>query len=589
MRSLDSCCALAATFVSFAVHATAQTATTPRNPTWPYQNFTTEPSLQPPVLEISKNESQCKLSPGYLLFSPAGNSMWQKAPLIMTDEGELVWNGPKYFNGFNFGVQKYKGEAVLVGWNGTTFREPVGRGQGSVYIWDRHYQLMFNVTLNDTNLKEIAPFSDGVSTTFLNNNGTFYDSEVDLHDHYITEEGTIVVLGNNVTQRDLRSVQNEAGEPGPKDGWVVDAQVYEIDIETNKVIFAWRSLDHLDQLPFSASVYPLGSEGFDGTSQNRSWGYFHPNAVVPFTPYQGSREKGYIISSRYLSSGIAVDHAGQVLWRVRGWDSSMDRPLEQHTLDTASIEASFRYQHDIRVVSGTEQYDTKGSLSSVDLRFFDNHNNPIDSNKTASSGKTVALDFKAMTYSLKERSESPSRPVFATAQGSHARLPNANAFNGYGWVPVMQEFSPNGDLLATIQFGATPKNATTFFSSQPSSVTLSYRAFKQQWRGCPTQRPSVVIQDTVQGQAGHGSTIFISWNGATEVEAWEVYGGIASEHFIQKVEKKGFETVAKLQEPAEFVRVKPVLRKGSLEFCGQSEEEVESDKVFVHRTPPSGA
>ena len=92
MRASDLCLALAATVATTVPLAKAQASTTPAKiATWPYQNFTTEPELQPPVLEIWKDESQCKLSDGYLLFSPAGNKMWQRAPIIMTDDGELVW------------------------------------------------------------------------------------------------------------------------------------------------------------------------------------------------------------------------------------------------------------------------------------------------------------------------------------------------------------------------------------------------------------------------------------------------------------------------------------------------------------------
>lgn len=97
--------------------------------------------------------------------------------------------------------------------------------------------------------------------------GITYPSNIDLHELQITANGSLLVTANNVTQADLTSVG------GPKHGWVVDCLVYEIDIATNEVLFKWSSLDHLDQLPFSDSLYPLGSEGFNGKNQSLAWGY----------------------------------------------------------------------------------------------------------------------------------------------------------------------------------------------------------------------------------------------------------------------------------------------------------------------------
>lgn len=82
-----------------------------------------------------------------------------------------------------------------------------------------------------------------------------------MHEHYVTPDGTLLALAYNVTQADLTSVK------GPKDGWVVEGQVYEIDIETDEVLLVWKSLKHLDKLPFTDSLYPLGSEGYDGKKQ----------------------------------------------------------------------------------------------------------------------------------------------------------------------------------------------------------------------------------------------------------------------------------------------------------------------------------
>lgn len=116
----------------------------------------------------------------------------------------------------------------------------------------------------------------------------------------------MLVTANNVTTADVSSIGV------PTNGWVVAGLVYEIDIATNDVLFSWDSLDHLDQLPFSDSLYPLGTEGFSGKNQSLAWGYFHINSVTEY----GS---GYLISSRYFCSAIAIDASdGSVVWRLSG-------------------------------------------------------------------------------------------------------------------------------------------------------------------------------------------------------------------------------------------------------------------------------
>ncbi|KAK4505175.1 hypothetical protein PRZ48_003138 [Zasmidium cellare] len=420
---------------------------------WPSQNFTSVPEFHPPVLEITAPEQASK--DGYLFFNPGGPAADQVAPLIMDSDGELVWNGPPGLFTFNFGVQQYRGEDVLVFWNGTRFPEPKGRGHGNVYIWNKHYEQIANISLPGN---------------FLEFNGERYPSNIDLHEHYITGNGTILVLAYNITMADLRSVG------GLAEGWVVEGQVYEIDIETNEVLFTWNSLEHLDKLPFTDSLYPLGSEGYDGKTQENAWGYFHHNAVTPFTD-------GYIISSRYFCSAIAISREGEVLWVLQGRDGG-DFQLEGN--------ASFCYQHDIRVLSSS--LDANNSLASLTISMHDNANSPIDKNKIPTSGKIFDIDLASKTATQTHRYLNTSGLIYGTAQGSHQRMTNGNIFEGAGYVPVMEEFSPDGTPLCRWTFG-TPIRTTEggFLSPEPENVVLSYRAYKQTWVGCPRTTPDVVL------------------------------------------------------------------------------------------------
>ena len=62
---------------------------------WPHLTFQTEPDFTPPQLSITKTGDT---SPGVMLFAPSagvyGEGGAEDAAMIMTDEGDLVWQAP---------------------------------------------------------------------------------------------------------------------------------------------------------------------------------------------------------------------------------------------------------------------------------------------------------------------------------------------------------------------------------------------------------------------------------------------------------------------------------------------------------------
>ncbi|KAF2764692.1 hypothetical protein EJ03DRAFT_339586 [Teratosphaeria nubilosa] len=502
------------------------------NASWPYYTYKTSP-YQPPVLSITPNPPTSP-SPTYLFLAPDGPYPHQVAPLIYTPTGDPIWNGEPHQHAFAFGVQTYRGEKVLVSWNGTNYREPIGRGYGYVYLRDKHYDIIHNITLPGPFLSQLP--------------NTTYGSNIDLHEIFITEHGTLLITANNVTQTDLTSVG------GPPNGWIVEAQFYELDIATNTILFAWKSLDHLDKIPLTASVYPLGSDGQDGTTQSKAWGYIHINAVSPL------EENGYIFSSRFLCAGVAISRGdGSVKWILQGRNGG-DFKL--------GAGAQFCYQHDIRAVAGGE-----AGTAEVVLSLHDNANSPIENGTTPTSGKLLRVNFATKEVRLQQEFLNASGPTFSTAQGNMQIMTNGHVFLGHGWIPVLEEYTAEGEILATWRFGDALERAGGGFWS-PLKPTLSYRAFRQAWVGCPRGRPDVVAE-------GDGGTtrVYVSWNGATEVAGWEVWGG-GSEgglRCVKTVGKAGFETEVEVVEAGvEFVRVQAVWRDGvgACEGVGEGVSEV---------------
>ncbi|TKA69821.1 hypothetical protein B0A55_07507 [Friedmanniomyces simplex] len=552
-----------ATTVSAAIVPANSTA----NVTWPYQTFKTT-NFTPPYLQISHYVGP---SDTYLFFAPDGPKAFETAPLIMDMNGELIWNGPAT-HAFSFGTQVYDDEPVLVWWNGTLYPEPIGRGNGVVHMLNQRYEPIRNTTLAG-NFQEQVP------------NATF-PSNIDVHEIFITKNGSMLVTANNVTQADLTSVG------GPKDGWVVAALIFEIDIATNQVLFSWNSLDHLDQLPFTDSLLPLGSEGLTGANQSLAWGYFHINSVAPYCNNKDDDGgSGYILSSRFFCTAVALSPNGTILWRLQG------RTGGDFTLGPG---VDFCYQHDVRAFPTNEQQQQQRQLHTtsssdnassnlITLHMHDNHNSPIENNTVPSSAKSLLLDLGTHHATLQHRYLNASGPIYSTAQGDLQPLENnGHVFVGHGWIPILEEFSHSGEILTTVQFAAAearPGGEGGFVSAE--APTLSYRAFRQGWVGCPRTKPEVWAEKGTANGTGTGAgtgtatVVYMSWNGATEVEAWEVYSGGSSATLecVDVVAKTGFETMAFLADAAAYVQVKPRLRERG--YGGLACEVVASEVVAV--------
>jgi hypothetical protein len=131
-------------------------------------------------------------------------------------------------------------------------------------------------------------------------------------------------------------------------------------------------------------------------------------------------------------------------------------------------------------------------------------------------------------------------------------LPNGNVFVGWGSEPSYSEFGPDGKLLYDASF--------------PSQVE-SYRAFRFPWKGQPEDRPAVVAEAGPEDRV----TVYVSWNGATEVDSWQVLSGGSPDELepAGSAPRKGFETVVTLQTGEPYVAVEA--KDGSGRVLGTSE------------------
>ena len=511
-------------------------------PPWPVQTFVSNPNISTPVVSINKTGTT---APGYLFFAPDGSSHPNNtAPVIKTDDDELVWYGPKG-HAFGFSPQTYKSEPVLAYWTGQVYPEPVGVGYGNIILLNSSYDVVGNVTL--------------AGNFITHNTSAPLSSFIDLHEPYITERDTLLVTANNITTYDLTPYG------GSKQGYIVDCRVYELNVTTSEVIFTWSALDHLSSIPIDATYYKYGTEGFNGTSPATAWNYFHINSVA-LSPDGES----YIVSSRYTCSTVLVSRStGSVQWILQGRDPTHNSTTEISSFDLSS-NSSFCYQHDVRLYPSPDNNSSK-----LLMTMHDNTNSPLTlpDPSVPSSGLLLSLDLSSMTATALTRYQFSNSPIYATALGSYQPIlasdrfdsswydwpppsttittnssasddpsnpplypTNAHVILNHGFTPILLEFAADDSSspIMTAQYGPITNGLGV-----PQGGVVSYRGYKAAWVGCPTTRPSVIAVSK-----GGSVEVYVSWNGATEVVAWEVYAGGNSRTLksVGVYEKTGFET-----------------------------------------------
>jgi outer membrane protein assembly factor BamB len=256
-------------------------------------------------------------------------------------------------------------------------------------------------------------------------------------------------------------------------------------------------------------------------SYAKPYDYFHINSI------DVDHDDNLLVSSRTTSTVYKIDReTGEVIWRLGGKESDFEMGPGTRTA----------YQHDAR-----RQAD--GTIT-----IFDNGNvNEVEQSR----GIVVELDEDAMTATLVREYTHPDE-VLAATQGNVQVLPNGNVFVGWGSEPVLSEFGRDGGLLFSAAFPAEGE---------------SYRAFRFPWQGQPQDKPSIITS----GGQDEKVTVYASWNGATEVAAWQVLAGPSPDRLdeVASVPWKGFETAIAVETTEPFVGVQA--RDASGEVLGAFE------------------
>jgi len=261
--------------------------------------FQSQPNLRPPAVTITpvvKGERLGGEDPGFLFLGPGPVSLSgseQYGPLIVDRNGTPVWFRPlaKGLQATNFTAAQYRGEPVLVWWEGKILQS--GYGQGEAVIVNRSYQ-------------EIARVRAAGGRS------------MDLHALTVTPQGTaLFTCYPESVPMDLSSIN------GPKNDQVLGSIIQEVDIATGRLLFEWHGLE---QIPVNVSEEPMSAP----------YDYLHVNSI------QQLSDGNLLVSARHTWAIYKLERStGKVIWTLGGKGSDF----------RMGKNAQFFWQHDATQVN----------------------------------------------------------------------------------------------------------------------------------------------------------------------------------------------------------------------------------------------
>ena len=424
------------------------------------REFVSRPDLRPPAAVVTGRGA----APGYLFLGPSAYGLVQSGSLLLDRDGEPAWFLPATHERWvaDFKLQSYRGQPVLTWWEGQWTDS--GFGQGEAVIMDSSY-------------REIARVRAG--------NG----HQIDLHEFILTPQGTAMFTCCPVhTSADLSALG------GPKNGTALESVIQEVDVQSGRVLFEWRSLDHI---PVTDSYLPF-KDGYD---------YLHLNSI-DIMP-----DGNLLISARHTWAVYKLDRrTGGVIWRLGGKSSDFNQDQETR----------FAWQHDARQPRpGVITLFDDGAAQLI-------NNAGEEDTEPQSRGVALDIDEGGRKVSVQQIYLHP-KPLLTKSMGNLQTLANGHVLVGWGDLGFASEYTPDGEWVSDTRFGNRHD---------------SYRAYKFDWHGTPLDAPALAARRTGAG----ATTLYMSWNGATAVTHWIVSVGrrVSELRPIGITGRQGFETAVPL-------------------------------------------
>jgi Arylsulfotransferase (ASST) len=336
--------------------------------------------------------------------------------------------------------------------------------------------------------------------------------KADLHEMQLTPQGT-ALIGSYVSV-------NSAGGP------IIDYVIQEVEIDTGNKLFEWHALDHIST---ADSHFPslLGAP----------WDWIHGNSL------QQTADGNLLLSGRHTWATYKINktgangNIGDLIWTLGGNHTNFN-PISTGPGVDPTEAYPFCWQHDARELPDGSYtvFDNASAILIPQLcgKNRDGNSRGLQMNLVPPTGTTMGTAVITNVH----RHDPNVASGFA---GNMQALPGGSRFLGFGQVPEATLYAP--DNTPQLEVGLTG---------------ASYRAFTFPWQGTPSEPPTVVVKD---------GSAYASWNGATQVSAWQVLTGSNADDLVPDggpQPRTGFETQLRLSNSAA-----PVVRVQALDADGK--------------------
>jgi MFS family permease len=465
-------------------------------------SFVSAPTLHPPILRESHDSATGELAPGYILTTNFYNLNY---PPLVGQSGPLILD-----------------DKLQPVW----FRPVPEKLVAS------------NLSLQTYGGKPALAWWQGVVTS---TGSTESGEDVVVNQHYQTvarirgSHGwkltlhAIEISGDDIWVTANKNIaHNLAAYGGAYNGALIDSAVQEYDLKTGKLLFSWDALQHI----------PLGDSRASVPTNGFPWDAYHVNAI-------DLTDSGrFLVSMRNTWAAYMVNvETGRIEWTLGG----------KHSSFKFGRGAEFQWQHDVALGAGGHNDVALGAAghSGLTISVFDDHCCQLTGGGTSvpptGPSRGLVLELNQSTHVATLEAEYGEREGFKSEyMGDTQPLANSNTFVGWGSAPYFTEYSAAGKLLLEAEF--------------PGS-DLSYRTMVEPWVGLPLTAPAAAARE-----AGGRTTVYASWNGATELASWRVLAGSATGRLsaVASAPKSGFETAIPISRGYASVEVQALDARGKV-------------------------
>jgi hypothetical protein len=319
--------------------------------------------------------------------------------------------------------------------------------------------------------------------------------QADLHEFQILPNGEALITAYaKVPNVNLTSVG------GPKSGTLLDSIIQEINIATGAVDWEWHAYGHVTL-----------SETYAGKPNSNPYDFFHINSI------QMLPNGTLLVAARHTWTVYEINmQTGKIPYNFGGKNSSFK----------FAPGANFEWEHHATM-------QPNGTLT-----LFDDGDGYYKS-ESQSRALRLWIHYKSHELTL-VRAYTHNPPLLSESQGSMQVLPDGYTFVGWGSQPYFSEFDRGS-------------STRQFFTLKYSPPMQSYRGFRSPWWGQPRTPPNIATAAN-----GKSTTVYASWNGATDVASWRVLAGpgVGRLTTVGTFPNTGFETTMNVSSTAPYFLVR---------------------------------